>query len=82
MKPRLLADTFTCTMCKLDKPYYEFKKNKIRFSGYASYCLQCHRERTAQKRKNERYKIKFNSQDALNNLFATWSKGQKYEKSE
>jgi hypothetical protein len=60
-------------MCKTEKPYQEFKKNQLKFSGYASYCLQCHRERAARKREKKRDKKLFNSQDTLNNLFSLWN---------
>jgi hypothetical protein len=75
MKRRELTDTFTCTFCKKEKPYDEFKKNAIRFSGYASYCLQCHRERMAESRRGKVVRDKCDFQDGLNNLFSTWSKG-------
>jgi hypothetical protein len=73
MRPRLLTETFTCGMCKIEKPYHEFKKNRARFSGYANYCLQCHREHTAKKRAKNIQPKPVNTKDAMNNLFSLWN---------
>ena len=32
----------TCACCKVEKPYTEFCKNKIRKDGYHYYCKKCH----------------------------------------
>lgn len=42
----------TCTMCKIEKPFEAFYKNKAKKDGYKSECKECEKERYRELKKN------------------------------